>query len=45
MKVKISEELISWVMGWGNLVEVIEPLSLKEAVIIKANQIINQYNK
>lgn len=45
MKVKISEELISWIMGWGNLVEVIEPLSLKEAIIIKANQIIKLYNK
>lgn len=45
MKVKISEELVSWVMGWGNLVEVIEPLSLKESIVIKANQIIKLYNK
>lgn len=43
MKVKISEELISWIMGWGNLVEVLEPDSLKESVIVKANQIIKLY--
>lgn len=43
MKVKISEELISWVMGWGDLVEILEPDSLKESVIIKANQIIKLY--
>lgn len=43
MKVKISEELISWVMGWGDLVEVLEPNNLKESILIKANQIIKLY--
>jgi len=43
MQVKISEELISWIMGWGDLVEVLEPNQLKESVIKKANQIIKLY--
>ncbi len=42
-KVNLSYEFISWVMGWGSLVEVLEPPILKDIIIAKASEIINKY--
>ncbi|MCX6159245.1 MAG: WYL domain-containing transcriptional regulator [Ignavibacteriae bacterium] len=45
MKVKVSYDFISWVMGWGGLVEVIKPEMLKEAILLRAREIIQKYDK
>lgn len=45
MKVKLSNEFIAWIMGWGNAVQILEPKELKEAVLIKAEAIIAKYSK
>ncbi|MCE1164660.1 MAG: transcriptional regulator [Bacteroidetes bacterium] len=39
-EVKISNEFISWILGWGKLVRVIKPQSLKTEVINRAKEII-----
>lgn len=45
MKVKLSYELVSWVMGWGDLVEIIAPAKLKKEVLNRASSIIKKYAK
>jgi predicted DNA-binding transcriptional regulator YafY len=42
-KVNLSYEFISWVMGWGNLVEVLEPPLLKDIILEKSHEIIEKY--
>ncbi len=41
MDVYITMELISWILGWGNKVKVLEPHSLKEKIINTAKEILN----
>lgn len=43
MKVKISYELISWIMGWGGEAEVLEPKSLQEEITKRAISILKLY--
>ena len=43
MKVKLSNEFIAWVMGWGDAVKILEPKELKEAVLKKAGAILKSY--
>jgi predicted DNA-binding transcriptional regulator YafY len=41
-KVKISYEFISWVMGWGENVKILQPDELKEKVIKRAEGLLKQ---
>jgi len=41
-KVKISYEFISWVMGWGENVKILQPEKLKEKVIKRAEGLLKQ---
>ncbi len=41
--VKLSYEFISWVMGWGKEVVIIGPRELKEAVLSRAKDLINNH--
>lgn len=43
IKVKQSYEFISWVMGWGDEVEILSPLKLKREVISRAKSILDKY--
>ena len=43
MRVKLSNELVAWIMGWGDAVQVLEPKELKEQVIDKAHAILRKY--
>lgn len=43
MRVKLSYEFMSWVMGWGDDVEILEPLELKELIIERASKIVKLY--
>lgn len=43
MKVKHSYEFVSWVMGWGDEVEILSPLKLKSEVISRAKSILDKY--
>lgn len=43
MKVKHSYEFVSWVMGWGDEVEILAPAKLKKEVLGNAKAIINKY--
>ncbi|MBX7150487.1 WYL domain-containing protein [bacterium] len=43
LRVKLSNEFIAWVMGWGDAVEVLEPVELKTAVLKKAKAITKKY--
>lgn len=43
IKVKQSYEFISWVMGWGDEVEILSPLKLKREVICRAKSILDKY--
>ena len=44
LKVKISFEFISWVMGWGGDVKVIKPSKLKKDILEKSNSILRLYS-
>ena len=44
MQVKLSNEFVAWVMGWGKVVEVLEPQELKDSVLSKAQAIIKKYS-
>lgn len=44
LRVKLSNEFIAWVMGWGDAVEVLEPDELKTAILKKAKAIMKKYN-
>lgn len=45
MQVKISNEFVAWVMGWGNTVTVKEPKELMNTVLDKARSIVSHYYK
>jgi len=45
MKVKLSYEFIAWVMGWGDMVEILAPAKLKKEVLQRAQSIIEIYKK
>jgi len=42
-ELKISNEFISWLMGWGKLVRVVSPLTLKKELIKRSKEIIENY--
>ncbi|MDD5361906.1 MAG: WYL domain-containing protein [Ignavibacteria bacterium] len=42
--IKISNEFISWILGWGKLVKVIKPESLKNDVLKKAKEVVKVYS-
>ena len=43
IKIVVSEGLVSWIMQFGNKIEVIEPLSLREQVMERAKEILSVY--
>jgi predicted DNA-binding transcriptional regulator YafY len=43
IEVKLSNEFIAWVMGWGDQVTILEPKELKDAVLKKAKAIADLY--
>ncbi len=43
LKVSVSDELISWIMGWGQYLEVLEPKTLRNEVIKRTREILNKY--
>ena len=43
MRVKLSLEFVSWVMGWSDGVEVIKPQALKDMIIERAAKIVKLY--
>lgn len=43
MRVKLSLEFVSWVMGWSDGVEVIKPKELKDMIIERAAKIVKLY--
>ncbi len=45
MKVKVSNEFMAWIMGWGDAVTILEPKSLKEGILKKAQAITENYKK
>jgi predicted DNA-binding transcriptional regulator YafY len=44
LKVIISDELISWILGWGPQVEVLNPSELRQAIITRATATAKIYN-
>jgi len=42
LEVRLSYEFISWVMGWGEMVEILEPEELKKEVIERARGILKK---
>jgi len=42
---KISNEFISWILGWGKRCRVVEPLSLKNEIKRIASEILENYKK
>ncbi|MBL7994459.1 transcriptional regulator [bacterium] len=45
MQVKLSNEFIAWIMGWGKAVQILEPKELVENVLNRANAIIEKYSR
>lgn len=45
MQVKLSNEFVAWVMGWGPAVRILEPKELKDNVLKKAKAIADMYSK
>ena len=43
-KFKISNEFISWVLGWGKKCKVIKPESLKSEIVNTAKDILDVYS-
>lgn len=43
LKVKISNEFIAWIMGWGDKVKVISPIKLRNEIINRSKKIIGLY--
>lgn len=43
MNVRLSNELISWIMGWGGDAKVLEPQELIDLIKLKANKILEVY--
>lgn len=44
MQVKLSNEFIAWILGWGNAVQIVEPKELRENVLKKAKSIVEKYS-
>ncbi len=44
-RVKLSNEFVAWILGWGPAVTVLEPPELRETVIHKASEIIRHYKR
>jgi proteasome accessory factor B len=44
LDVGITPDLVQWVLGFGNQVEVIEPAQLKDKIVQSAESIINLYS-
>lgn len=45
MRVKLSNEFIAWLLGWGDAVTVLEPEELKSAVLHKAQSVLRVYRR
>ena len=45
LKVKLSNEFIAWILGWGDAVTVLAPDELRQSVLEKAKSIVNHYKK
>lgn len=45
MRVKLSNEFIAWLLGWGDAVTVLEPEELKDAVLHKARSVLRVYER
>lgn len=43
LNINLSLEFVSWVMGWGDSVEVLKPRELKDIVIKRAEKIVKLY--
>lgn len=43
VKLKISNEFISWILGWGNKCKVIEPVSLRKEIKRIASEVLENY--
>jgi predicted DNA-binding transcriptional regulator YafY len=43
VKVRISYEFISWLMGWGGIMKVLKPKSLIDSMLAKAKEITDTY--
>lgn len=43
MNVRLSNELISWIMGWGGDAKILEPEELIDLIKLKANKILEVY--
>lgn len=44
MQVKLSNEFVAWIMGWGSAVRILEPKELVENVLNKAKAITEKYS-
>jgi predicted DNA-binding transcriptional regulator YafY len=45
LKVTVSVELYSWIMGWGQKVEVLKPIELRQNIIETAKAMLEVYKK
>jgi len=45
LRVADTVELLSWIMGWGELVEVLEPKELRKEVLNIAKKMVKLYEK
>ncbi|KAB2880414.1 transcriptional regulator [bacterium] len=45
MQVKLSNEFVAWIMGWGSAVRILEPKELVENVLNKAKAITEKYSR
>lgn len=45
VKAVVSDALVTWIMNYGESIEVLAPQSLKDAIVERTNQILNIYNK
>ncbi len=45
LKVKLSNEFVAWVMGWGEAVTILGPRELKEKVLGKAEGLLRSHGK
>jgi predicted DNA-binding transcriptional regulator YafY len=43
LKVTVSVELYSWIMGWGQKVEVLKPIELRQNIIETAKAMLEVY--
>jgi predicted DNA-binding transcriptional regulator YafY len=43
LKIRLSNEFIAWVMGWGDAVTILEPPELRDSVFKKASDIVSRY--